>query len=125
MVAFARNRTSMKSSTLHLRLTALVAALNVVGFPELARIHAADSEPEWPQFHGPHGAGRALMDRPGPVEFGPKQNVEWSVELPPGHSSPCVSGGRIFLTAFDKAARKVSTLCVDRSNGRLLWQREV
>ena len=114
----------MKISTLPCGLAALVPVLSVIGFAGLASIHAAESEPEWPQFRGPRGAGRALVDRPGPVEFGPELNVEWSVELPPGHSSPCVSGDRTFLTAFDKADRKLSTLCVDRSNGRLLWKRE-
>jgi outer membrane protein assembly factor BamB len=50
--------------------------------------------------------------------------MQWSLELPPGHSSPCVSGERIFLTAFDETARKLFALCVDRANGRLLWKRE-
>jgi len=114
----------MKSSALHSRLTAFVAVLNLAWFAGVESSHAGGSEPEWPQFHGPRGEGRAHVDNPGPVEFGLERNVEWSVELPSGHSSPCVSGDRIFLTAFDKAARKLSALCVDRSNGRLLWKRE-
>jgi len=114
----------MRSSSLNRRLAPLGAALSLLCLAGLESIHAAGSEPEWPQFHGPRGSGRAQGDQPAPVEFGLEKNLEWSVELPPGHSSPCVSGGRIFLTGFDNATRKLSALCVDRSTGRLLWKRE-
>ena len=41
--------------------------------------------------------------------------------MPPGLSSPCVWGNRIFLTAHE--AGKLSTLCLDRRNGRILWSK--
>jgi outer membrane protein assembly factor BamB len=79
---------------------------------------------EWPQFHGPAGAGIASGSAAAPVEFGPSQHVQWSLAVPGGHSSPCISGGRIYLAAADKAAKTLSTLCVDRAAGKLLWQRD-
>jgi outer membrane protein assembly factor BamB len=42
-----------------------------------------------------------------------------------GISSPIVWGDRVFLTEFDQAARKLNTLCLDRSTGRILWRRAV
>jgi len=44
------------------------------------------------------------------------------VALPPGYSSPVVSGNRIFLTAFEK--EKIFTLAIDRLSGNVLWKQE-
>ncbi|HAM72276.1 MAG TPA: hypothetical protein DCM86_11590 [Verrucomicrobiales bacterium] len=85
---------------------------------------ATPSLPEWPQFLGPAGSGHPEAERPAPVEFGPGKNVEWSVAVPQGHSSPCVAGGRIFLTAARREDRTLITLCIDRATGKLLWSRE-
>jgi outer membrane protein assembly factor BamB len=91
--------------------TFLAAAL--IAFP----LAAAD----WPQFRGPNGSGVADDQKP-PLAFGPGKNEQWHVDLPPGASSPCVSGARIFLTAFD--AGKLWTLCLERATGRELWRRD-
>jgi outer membrane protein assembly factor BamB len=77
----------------------------------------------WPQFRGPNGSGVALNDQPAPVTFGPNQNRVWQTELPPGHSSPCIWGDRIFLTGFDSGTKKIETLCLDRHNGNILWRK--
>ncbi|MCH8035474.1 MAG: PQQ-binding-like beta-propeller repeat protein [Bacteroidetes bacterium] len=42
--------------------------------------------------------------------------------MPPGHSSPVVSGGRVYLTAV--RGRKLLTICQDRSSGKMLWEAE-
>jgi outer membrane protein assembly factor BamB len=76
----------------------------------------------WPQFRGPGGLGVA-DGRKLPAEFGPKKNLLWKTPLPPGHSSPCVWGDRIFVTAFDKAAKKLETICLSRDAGKILWRR--
>ncbi|MEI9894819.1 MAG: PQQ-binding-like beta-propeller repeat protein [Chthoniobacter sp.] len=72
----------------------------------------------WPQFRGPDGLG--IGTGPPPVEFGPEQNVLWKIDMPFGHSSPCILGNRIFLTALDDG--KLVTLCVDRTDGHELWR---
>ncbi|MEQ1861979.1 MAG: PQQ-binding-like beta-propeller repeat protein [Chthoniobacteraceae bacterium] len=82
-------------------------------------LHAAT--PTWPRFRGPAGSGVADAEKP-PVEFGPGKNVLWQVATPSGPSSPCVWGGRIFLTAYDDG--KLWTLCLDRANGKELWRRD-
>ncbi len=71
----------------------------------------------WPQFRGPDAANTGT-GKP-PVQFGPKTNLVWSTELPPGHSSPVLWGDRIFLTGVD--AGKLVTLGLDRATGKVLW----
>ncbi len=76
----------------------------------------------WPQFRGTDGSGVAPEGRP-PVDFGPQKNVVWRVALPPGHSSPCIWGERIFLTAAEKG--RLETLCLSRKDGTILWRQSV
>lgn len=93
--------------------------LFALAFTAAATLHAAT--PSWPQFRGPGGSGVADAEKP-PVEFAPGKNEAWSVSVPSGASSPCISGAKIFLTAFDDG--KLWTLCLDRATGRELWRRD-
>jgi outer membrane protein assembly factor BamB len=77
----------------------------------------------WPQFRGPNSSG--LGEGKPPVNFGPDQNVLWKTAIGPGLSSPIISGGRIFLTEFDREHKQLSTLCIDRRTGKILWRRTV
>jgi outer membrane protein assembly factor BamB len=86
---------------------------------------ADDARARWPQFRGPGGAGVADGAQPVPVEFGPSQNVLWKTALPAGHSSPVVWGDRIFVTGFLETEKRLETLCLDRSSGRILWRQAV
>jgi len=77
---------------------------------------------EWSRFRGPNGTGVDLSESPLPLRFGPEENVLWKTALPPGHSSPILTGDRVFLTAFDE--EKLFTYCLDRKSGEILWRRE-
>ena len=55
---------------------------------------------DWPMFRGPNASGVSEAKNL-PVEFGPDKNVIWKTALPAGHSSPVLSGNRIYLTAVD------------------------
>ena len=57
---------------------------------------------DWPQFRGPNGIG--VAEGRAPVHFGPTTNLLWKTALPSGLSSPCIVGGRIFLTGVEKGA---------------------
>ncbi|HEX4646704.1 MAG TPA: PQQ-binding-like beta-propeller repeat protein, partial [Verrucomicrobiae bacterium] len=81
-----------------------------------------DAQPFWPQFRGPNGQGISESAHP-PITFNPKENVIWSIEVPPGHSSPCIWGKRIFLTTFQNDA--LQCRAYDRSTGKQLWSRDV
>lgn len=104
-------------------------------------------DPEWPQWRGPLGTGVALNADP-PIEWSETKNIRWKVALPgKGHSTPIVSGDRIFVTTAipygEKLPPKHSTapgthdgvpvtqrhefvvLAVNRRDGTILWQKTV
>jgi outer membrane protein assembly factor BamB len=83
---------------------------------------ASALQADWTQFRGPNGQGIA-SDQTLPVEFGPERNLIWKTEVPPGHSSPVLIRDRIFLTAFEPG--KLSTICLNRADGKMLWRRDV
>ncbi len=86
---------------------------------------------EWTQFRGP--AGSATSDAKNlPTKWSSQENIAWKTDLPgPGTSSPIVVSGRVYLSCYsgyglkpnqgDKNDLKRHLVCVDRSNGRILW----
>jgi outer membrane protein assembly factor BamB len=76
---------------------------------------------EWPMFRGPNASG-VSYDENLPVEFGPGKKMLWRTELPPGHSSPSIANGSIFLTGYDEERLYVFSL--DQATGRIKWRRE-
>ena len=76
--------------------------------------------PDWSRFRGPNGSGISAATNV-PTEFGPAKDLLWRLELPQGHSSPILQGDRIYLTAL--RANVLVTIAVDRSTGRILWER--
>ena len=108
---------------------------------------APAAELAWPQWRGPLGTGFAPESDP-PVEWSETKNVRWKVALPgKGHSTPIVSGDRIFLTTAIPVGEllppKYSTapgthdgepvtqrhefvvLAIDRRDGKVVWQKSV
>lgn len=94
---------------------------------------------DWPQFRGPAGNGTAADSNP-PIHWSDSQNILWKTELPGrGASSAIVWADRIFLTAYsgygevadagadpgEKANLRLHTLCFDRADGRLLWDKSI
>lgn len=87
-------------------------------------VHADSTAAEhWSQFRGPLAAGVAKDDASPPTKFGLDNNLDWSCELPTGHSSPAVRGDRIFVTGYDQDAKELTTFCISREDGSVLWQR--
>lgn len=75
----------------------------------------------WPRWRGPNEDGHT-PDESLPVKW-TADDVVWQTKLPgQGQSSPIAWGDRVFLTAaLDKGAERL-VLCVDRRDGKLLWQ---
>lgn len=90
--------------------------LAVIASAFVARVGHAETN--WPQFRGPGGLG--IGSGKPLVEFGPKKNVKWKVEVPHGHSSPCIRGGKMILTGVDGG--KLVTFCLDLKDGHELWR---
>jgi len=95
-----------------------LVVLSLCGQEPLHRI--ADGTGEWSRFRGPNGAGR-LAEAALPDRLDPAQDLVWRTPLPPGHSSPVLFGGRVYLTALD--GESLCTLCLDAERGEVLWKR--
>jgi outer membrane protein assembly factor BamB len=91
---------------------------------------------DWTAFRGADGQGNAGAVAL-PLKWGLDENIAWKTELPgPGASSPVVHGERVYVTCYSgfyvpgqpggtQADLRRHLLCLDRSGGRLLWQRAV
>lgn len=82
-------------------------------------LNTVASDTSWSRFRGPNGAGVALNSKP-PTQIS-TNNLAWKISVPPGHSSPIISGQKLFLTAFE--TNRLVTLAFDTQSGRLLWRR--
>lgn len=111
------------SNRLLCRLIAFVALFLGLFFTA-ATSECRAEEPSWPQFRGKNAAGVAEEGRY-PVKFGPELNVLWKAGLPPGVSSPCIWGSRIFMTAHLPDEAALETICLDRSSGAVLWRKKI
>jgi outer membrane protein assembly factor BamB len=74
---------------------------------------------DWTQFRGPNGSG-VVQSKGLPDRFDVRTSV-WRTALPPGHSSPVVTGDRIFVTAYE--GETLLTIALDRASGKVLWRR--
>ena len=59
---------------------------------------------------------------PLPGDLSDGQTLVWKADLPAGHSTPCVTADRIFVSVFEK---KLATVALDRKTGTRLWKRVV
>jgi outer membrane protein assembly factor BamB len=79
----------------------------------------------WPGWRGPRGDGTSA-ETGLPVHWSPTGNVAWKTPLPGiGHSSPVVWGDRVFVTTCLEKDLQRMLLCLDRRDGKILWQRVV
>lgn len=108
---------------------------------------AASKDSDWPQWRGPLSTGVSPDAQP-PVTWSETNHVQWKIALPgKGHSSPIVSGGRVYLTSavptgdaqppvYDRAPgthdnvpvthrHRFMVLAVDRADGHMVWQTQV
>jgi outer membrane protein assembly factor BamB len=80
---------------------------------------------EWPGWRGPRGDGTS-QETGIPTRWSRTENIAWSVAVPgKGHSSPVIWGDRIFLTTCLEKAEQRVLLCLDRRDGKTLWQKVV
>jgi outer membrane protein assembly factor BamB len=76
----------------------------------------------WPRWRGPSGQG--IVEGTGyPDTWSDTENVLWRVEPPGrGNSSPIIWNDRIFLTTAHDGGKKRSIVCLNRADGKLLWE---
>jgi outer membrane protein assembly factor BamB len=90
---------------------------------------------DWPGWRGPRGDGSSL-EKNLPIQWSiakdaksglpSSTNIAWHTPIDGiGYSSPIVHGDRVFLTSCLLKEEKRVLLCLDRRDGKILWQREV
>jgi outer membrane protein assembly factor BamB len=97
------------------------AILTAVFVPTHCVSMARANELVWPQFRGPGGLGIAPDEKTYPTTLDASKNLLWKTPVPEGHSSPCIWGNRVFLTAC--SGKVLETICIDRADGRIQWRR--
>lgn len=79
----------------------------------------------WPQFRGPTAQGISAEKNP-PLTWSATENVAWKTEIPgESWSSPIVWGRRVFVTTATDNGTSCRVLALERSSGKILWNKEV
>ena len=90
----------------------------------LAWVGGVSEAGDSPAFRGVRGDGHS--DEQVPVKWSATNNVKWRIALPfPGHSTPVVSRGKVFLTCSSLKGKQRGLYCYDRGTGKELWKRVV
>ncbi len=88
-------------------------------------LHSVVLGGDWPCWRGPLGDGRS-GEIGVPVRWSKTDNVAWRTAIPGrGYSSPVIWGDRVFLTTCKEKELERVLLCLDRRDGRILWERVV
>ncbi len=80
---------------------------------------------DWPGWRGPRGDGTS-SERGIPQTWSQTDNIRWKTPIPgKGHSSPIVWGERVFVTTCLEGKGERVLMCLDRRDGKVLWQQVV
>ncbi len=104
-----------------------IAAMYVCVLVCFAMLGIRAAGEDWPCWRGPRSDGSSL-EKNVPIRWdgARMENVVWRVEIPGvGHASPIVSGDRIFLVTCREQRGDRILLCLDRRDGRILWEKTV
>ena len=65
-----------------------------------------------------------LAREPGslPDDLDAKGVLTWRVPLDPGHSTPILNDGRLFLTTWKPDSKQLATVAIDAETGKILWR---
>src|SRR5262245_36183574 len=74
---------------------------------------------DWPQWLGPNRDGSSA-EKVAPWKGPPK--VLWRLPVGEGHSSPVVSGGRVYLHAKVKDRDEEEVVALDPTTGKEAWR---
>jgi outer membrane protein assembly factor BamB len=95
-------------------------ACAVVLWSLLAPLCAAEN---WPQWRGPFFNG-STTETGLPAQFSKAENIAWVTPLPgPSSATPIVWGDRAFVSSLDAKTRDLLAICLDASDGKILWAR--
>jgi outer membrane protein assembly factor BamB len=85
---------------------------------------------DWPCFRGPSSAGIS-NDTEIHIQWSDDDNLKWKLKMPgKGFSSPIIVGDYVFVTCYSEADGDLANLkrhlfCVNRGNGKVVWEKVV
>jgi len=92
----------------------------------LAAQDAQTNPNDWARWRGPTGNAIATSEQTPPTSWSMDTNVIWKSKIPgKGHASPIVIGEKIFLATANPDKQTQSVVCVSRTNGELVWEKQV
>jgi outer membrane protein assembly factor BamB len=78
----------------------------------------------WPQWRGPNFNGSS--NEKGLPSTWSKETAKWSVDLPgPSAATPIIWGDHVFVSTANDENKTLRALCLDRKNGKILWDRQI
>jgi outer membrane protein assembly factor BamB len=95
-----------------------LVALALAGLSLLGELYAG--EPTATYFRADGGIANSA-EMPLPEQIDSQDCVVWRQPLDAGHSTPCIAGGRIFLTTYD--GKQLATVGLDAASGKQLWKK--
>lgn len=100
-----------------LRMRGILSVAAVLG----STLPGLTADSNWPQYRGPHWDGHAV-ESGAPTQWDAR-SVVWKTTLKGrGQSSPVIWGDRIFLTTALENGKQRVVLCVNRKDGKVLWE---
>ena len=85
-------------------------------------LHSAN----WPNWRGPNNDGTIKDGFDYPSKWDKTSNVRWRTPLPAeGNSSPVIWEDYVITTQSLPETKERTTMCLRRSDGKLLWQNGV
>ncbi len=98
----------------------LIAILVLLSSAANAAVNPAK---DWPAWRGPTRDGLAATGQNPPTRWSETKGVLWKAAIPGrGHGSPTIVGDRVYLATADSSKQTQSVLCLDRRDGKELWQ---
>ncbi|HSH94751.1 MAG TPA: PQQ-binding-like beta-propeller repeat protein, partial [Roseimicrobium sp.] len=102
------------------------AVLGTILTVTLFAIAAPASAANWSSWRGESNGKSASTESGFATRWDKSANVRWRIPLPDrGNSTPVVWGDRIFLTQAVEKEHRRTLMCLDRKDGRILWQKDV
>lgn len=80
---------------------------------------------DWPHWRGPAFNGSSTETNL-PASWSKTENVAWVLDMPgTSAATPIVHGNTVFLPSTDRASGGLVALAVDRTSGKVLWQKRI
>jgi outer membrane protein assembly factor BamB len=104
------------------RLKSFLWFLSALICPGLLAAQTAQSGLKY--FRSDHGLADAAVGAL-PSQFDAPDAFRWRIPLDPGHSTPILSAGKIFLTTYRAKSHELAVLALDEKDGHTLWRQGV